>query len=86
MRKNNQSFADIFEEALKSIEMKPRATVSGIVTAIDRDWITAQTGLGSESKIPATQFLNESSELTIKIGDEVQVALDTIEGGIGETG
>ncbi len=85
MRKNNQSFADLFEEALKNIEMKPGATVSGIVIAIDSDWVTVHAGLRSEGVIPAVQFLNERGELIIQVGDEVQVALDAVEDGFGET-
>lgn len=81
----SESFAELFEESLKNIEMKPGAIVSGVVVDIDSDWVTVHAGLKSEGVIPKAQFLDESGELTIAIGDEVQVALDAVEDGFGET-
>ena len=81
----SESFAELFEESLKSIEMKPGAIVSGVVVDIDSDWVTVHAGLKSEGVIPRNQFQNDSGELTIALGDEVQVALDAVEDGFGET-
>ncbi|MGI9276976.1 MAG: 30S ribosomal protein S1 [Endozoicomonas sp.] len=81
----SESFADLFEESLKDIEMKPGAIVSGLIIDIDSDWVTVHAGLKSEGVIPKSQFLNEQGELTIAVGDEVQVALDAVEDGFGET-
>lgn len=81
----SESFAELFEESLKDIEMKPGAIVSGLVVDIDSDWVTVHAGLKSEGVIPKSQFLNEQGELTIAVGDEVQVALDAVEDGFGET-
>ena len=81
----SESFAELFEESLKEIEMKPGAIVSGVVVDIDNDWVTVHAGLKSEGVIPASQFLNEQGEMTITLGDEVQVALDAVEDGFGET-
>ena len=81
----SESFAELFEESLKTIEMKPGAIVSGLVVDIDSDWVTVHAGLKSEGVIPASQFLNEQGELSIAIVDEVQVALDAVEDGFGET-
>ena len=81
----SESFAELFEESLKEIEMKPGAIVSGVVVDIDSDWVTVHAGLKSEGVIPASQFLNDSGEMSIAIGDEVQVALDAVEDGFGET-
>ncbi|WP_252179757.1 30S ribosomal protein S1 [Endozoicomonas sp. 4G] len=81
----SESFAELFEESLKDIEMKPGAIVSGQVVDIDSDWVTVHAGLKSEGVIPKAQFLNEQGELTIAVGDEVQVALDAVEDGFGET-
>ena len=81
----SESFADLFEESLKDIEMKPGAIVSGLIVDIDSDWVTVHAGLKSEGVIPKSQFLNEQGELTIAVGDEVQVALDAVEDGFGET-
>ncbi|WP_257284859.1 MULTISPECIES: 30S ribosomal protein S1 [unclassified Endozoicomonas] len=81
----SESFAELFEESLKEIEMKPGAIVSGVVVDIDSDWVTVHAGLKSEGVIPKAQFQDENGELTIAIGDEVQVALDAVEDGFGET-
>ena len=81
----SESFAELFEESLKQVEMKPGAIVTGTVVDIDSDWVTVHAGLKSEGVIPKAQFLNEQGELTIAIGDEVQVALDAVEDGFGET-
>ncbi|MCL6417008.1 30S ribosomal protein S1 [Aestuariirhabdus sp. Z084] len=81
----SESFADLFEESLKGLDMKPGAIISGLVVDIDSDWVTVHAGLKSEGVIPREQFLNESGELTIAVGDEVQVALDAVEDGFGET-
>ena len=80
-----QSFAELFEESLKSVEMAPGSIVTGIVVDIDSDWVTVHAGLKSEGVIPRSQFLNESGEFTLNIGDEVKVALDAVEDGFGET-
>ncbi len=80
-----ESFAELFEESLQTIEMKPGSIVSAIVVDIDSDWVIVHAGLKSEGVIPRDQFLSESGELTIAVGDEVQVALDAVENGFGET-
>lgn len=81
----SESFAELFEESLKKIEMKPGAIVSGVVVDIDSDWVTVHAGLKSEGVIPKSQFQDDNGELTIALGDEVQVALDAVEDGFGET-
>ena len=80
-----ESFADLFEESLKTIEMSPGAIVTGVVVAVDDDWVTIHAGLKSEGVVPRNQFLNEKGELEIAVGDEVKVALDAVEDGWGET-
>jgi small subunit ribosomal protein S1 len=81
----SESFAELFEESLKTIEMHPGAIVTGVVIDIDDDWITVHAGLKSEGVIPREQFLNDRGELKLQIGDEVQVALEAVEDGWGET-
>src|SRR5690606_19628552 len=75
----SESFAELFEESLKSLDMQPGAIITGIVVDIDGDWVTVHAGLKSEGVIPVEQFFNEQGELTIKVGDEVHVALDAVE-------
>ncbi|AQZ95209.1 30S ribosomal protein S1 [Halopseudomonas phragmitis] len=81
----SESFAELFEESLKTLDMEPGSIITGIVVDIDSDWVTVHAGLKSEGVIPRDQFLNDQGELTIAVGDEVHVALDAVEDGFGET-
>ncbi|HFT0274264.1 TPA: 30S ribosomal protein S1 [Klebsiella pneumoniae] len=80
-----ESFAQLFEESIKEIETRPGSIVRGVVVAIDKDVVLVDAGLKSESAIPAEQFKNAQGELEIQVGDEVDVALDAVEDGFGET-
>lgn len=80
-----ESFAQLFEEFLKTIETRPGSIVRGVVVSINKDTILVDAGLKSESVIPVEQFKNAQGELEIQVGDEVDVALDDIEDGFGET-
>ncbi|PHM37902.1 30S ribosomal protein S1 [Xenorhabdus innexi] len=80
-----ESFAQLFEESLQTIETRPGAIVRGVVVAIDKDVVLVDAGLKSESAIPVEQFKNAQGELEIQVGDEIDVALDAVEDGFGET-
>ncbi|WP_409048894.1 30S ribosomal protein S1 [Proteus mirabilis] len=80
-----ESFAQLFEESLKTIETRPGAIVRGVIVAIDKDVVLVDAGLKSESAIPVEQFKNAQGELEIQVGDEIDVALDAVEDGFGET-
>ncbi|WP_438950822.1 30S ribosomal protein S1 [Porticoccus sp.] len=81
----SESFADLFEESLKTVEMNVGAIVTGVIIDIDKDWVTVHAGLKSEGVIPKIQFYDDNGELNINIGDEVQVALEAVEDGFGAT-
>jgi small subunit ribosomal protein S1 len=81
----SESFAELFEESLKTVDMQPGAIVTGVVIDIDSEWVTVHAGLKSEGVIPRSQFTDASGECTLNVGDEVQVALETVEDGFGET-
>ncbi|MGK0417482.1 MAG: small subunit ribosomal protein S1, partial [Halopseudomonas sp.] len=72
----SESFAELFEESLVTLDMQPGSIITGIIVDIDSDWVTVHAGLKSEGVIPREQFLNDQGELTIKVGDEVHVALE----------
>jgi small subunit ribosomal protein S1 len=80
-----ESFAELFEESLKTVDMVPGTIVTGVVIDIDQDWVTVHAGLKSEGVIPANQFMDDDGKINLSIGDEVQVALETVEDGFGET-
>ena len=81
----SENFADLFEESLKTIDMTPGAIVTGVVIDIDTDWVTVHAGLKSEGVIPVSQFANADGSVDLQIGDEVHVALESVEDGFGET-
>lgn len=81
----SESFAELFEESLSKTEMVPGSILMGTVVAINGDFVIVNAGLKSEGAIPVEQFQNESGELEAAVGDVVEVALDSIEDGFGET-
>ncbi len=81
----SESFADLFEESLSTIEMEPGSIVTGTVVDIDNDWVIVHAGLKSEGVIPRNQFINEEGEFTLSVGDQVQVAMEVVDDGWGET-
>jgi small subunit ribosomal protein S1 len=81
----SESFADLFEESIIAVEMRPGAVVMGTVLDIDGDWVTVHAGLKSEAIIPIEEFYNDAREIEVKIGDQIKVSLESVDDGIGET-
>jgi len=81
----SESFADLFEESLATTQMKPGSILMGTVVEINQDFVMVSAGLKSEGVIPLDQFMSEKGELEVAVGDEVEVALDSVEDGFGET-
>jgi small subunit ribosomal protein S1 len=82
---SGESFAELFEQSLKTVEMKPGAIIAGVITDIDSDWVTVHAGLKSEGVIPKSQFLDDKGQFNLNVGDEVYVALEMVEDGNGAT-
>ena len=81
----SENFAELLDDNLKSIEMRPGTIVSGVVLAVDKDWVTVHVGLKSEGVISLDEFKDVRGEAQINVGDEVEVALEAVEDGYGET-
>ncbi len=81
----SQSFAELFEESQIELKMRPGAIISAIVVDVTSDNIVVNAGLKSEGIIPIDQFHDEHGDLEVALGDEVDVALDSIEDGYGVT-
>jgi len=81
----SESFAELFEESFASQQIKPGSIITGIVVAVNDDVVIVSAGLKSEAVIPIEQFKNDKTEGGISVGDEVEVALDAVEDGFGET-
>ena len=81
----SESFAELFEESIAQTNMRVGEIITGEVVDINRDVVVVNAGLKSEGVIPVEQFYNESGELDVHIGDQVEVALDSFEDGYGES-
>jgi small subunit ribosomal protein S1 len=80
-----ESFAELFEQSLTNKQMQPGSIVMATIVAIRPDAVVVNAGLKSEGLIPLEQFYNEEGILEVKEGDQIEVALDAIEDGFGET-
>ena len=80
-----ESFSALLDESLNSLDMQPGTIVSGVVLDVDNDWVTVHVGLKSEGIISLDEFRNNDGNFDIKIGDQVEVALEAVEDGYGET-
>lgn len=80
-----ESFAELFEQSLADKQMQPGAIVTGTVLEIRSDAVVVNAGLKSEGLIPLEQFYNEEGALEVHVGDRIEVALDAVEDGFGET-
>jgi small subunit ribosomal protein S1 len=80
-----ESFAELFEQSLANQRIRPGMILTGLVVDVTPDVVIVNVGLKSEAVIPLEQFKNERGELEVKPGDSVEVALDSVEDGTGET-
>ena len=81
----SESFAELFEQSLAYSNMKPGAIVMGTVVDIRDDAVVVNAGLKSEGIVPIDQFRDLSGAIEVHVGDQVEVALDAVEDGFGET-
>ena len=81
----SQTFAELFEESQVANKMRPGTLVTGIVVEVGSDFVVVNAGLKSEGSIPVEQFRNAEGVVDVKIGDAVDVALEAVEDGHGET-
>ncbi|MGI9228788.1 MAG: 30S ribosomal protein S1 [Gammaproteobacteria bacterium] len=80
-----ESFAELFEQSQFDTRVQPGSIVTGTVVDVYQDNVIVHAGLKSEAWIPINQFYDEKGELEVTVGDQVDVALDTVEDGYGET-
>ncbi len=80
-----ESFAQLFEQSLANQRIRPGMILTGLVVEVTPDVVVVNVGLKSEAVIPIEQFKDEQGEIEVKAGDEVEVALDSVEDGTGET-
>ena len=81
----SESFSALLDKSLDGLDMQPGSIVSGVILDVDKDWVTVHVGLKSEGVISLDEFRNNEGEVSIEVGDEVEVALEAVEDGYGET-
>ena len=81
----SESFAELFEQSLQNTQMLPGSIVKGTVMEVGPSFVVVNAGLKSEGVIPIEQFYNEAGEPVVQVGDQIDVALDAVEDGSGET-
>jgi small subunit ribosomal protein S1 len=81
----SESFAQLFEQSLANQRIRPGMILTGLVVDVTPDVVIVNVGLKSEAVIPLEQFKNERGEVEVKAGEQVEVALDSVEDGTGET-
>ena len=80
-----ESFAELFEQSIASQRIRPGTILNGLIVEVGQDYVIVNVGLKSEAVIPADQFKNEKGEIEVVVGETVEVALDSVEDGSGET-
>ncbi len=80
-----ESFAELFEQSIASQRIRPGTILNGLIVEVGQDYVIVNVGLKSEAVIPADQFKNEKGEMEVTVGETVEVALDSVEDGSGET-
>jgi small subunit ribosomal protein S1 len=81
----SESFSEMFEQSLANQRIRPGMILTGLVVDVGSDVVIVNVGLKSEAVIPLDQFKNERGEIEVAAGDQVEVALDSVEDGTGET-
>ncbi|MBA4696087.1 MAG: 30S ribosomal protein S1 [Legionella sp.] len=81
----SESFQELFEQSIVGVQFYPGAIIPATVTQIDDDYVTLNAGLKSEGIVPIEEFQDKNGSLEVAVGDVVEVALDAVEDGYGET-
>ncbi len=85
MMNSTEDFASLLEQSLKGVVMEPGSIILGDVIETNADYVIVNAGLKSDAEIPASEFKTVGGELTVKVGDQVEVALEAVEDGSGST-
>ncbi len=80
-----ENFAELLEESLAKVVMRAGEVIIGDVVEANDDYVIVSAGLKSDAEISAYEFKNAAGELTVKVGDQVEVALEAVEDGTGNT-
>jgi small subunit ribosomal protein S1 len=79
------SFAELFEQSDEQVRFQTGSLIIGTVVGIDKETVLVDAGMKSESAVPKSQFLDANGKLEVAVGDQVEVYLESLEDGFGET-
>ncbi|MDE2119457.1 MAG: S1 RNA-binding domain-containing protein, partial [Betaproteobacteria bacterium] len=82
---SGESFAALFEESLKTRDMRTGEVITAEVVGVDPNFVIVNAGLKSDAYIPIEEFKNDHGEVEVQVGDFVSVAIDALENGYGDT-
>lgn len=80
-----ENFEILLQESLAKVVMKPGELVIGEVVEANDDYVIVNAGLKSDAEIAASEFKNPAGVLTVAVGDQVEVTLEAVEDGTGNT-
>ncbi len=81
-----ENFAELFAESLAGLNFEPGVSLRAEVVDITPDFVILYaSGSKSEAYVPISEFKNQSNEVEVKIGDVVDVILESFENGTGRT-
>src|SRR3990172_4191457 len=80
-----ESFAQLFEESLNKVNLRSGELITGEVVHVDDNVVVVNAGLKPEAVPPAAEFQDARGEVTVKVGDRVEVVIEMLEDGTGET-
>jgi small subunit ribosomal protein S1 len=81
----SESFEALFNESIKHTEMTPGELVTGTVLEVTEDYVLVNAGLKTEAMIPVEEFKSRNGELSVAEGDQIEVELERVADGHGET-
>ncbi len=81
----SEDFSTLLEESISKLQVKPGAIINGTVVDVKKDLVIVNAGLKSEGMIPIDQFIGFDGKIEVQEGDTVEVSVDAIEDGFGET-
>jgi small subunit ribosomal protein S1 len=71
-------FAALFDSYLNTKSIREQTVVTGTVTNIDGDWAVVDVGYKAEGVISLNEFTDEDGNVTIGVGDKVDVFLGSM--------
>jgi small subunit ribosomal protein S1 len=76
---SDDQFSTFYKDFMGEKGVREKSVVKGRVIGISDEWVTVDIAYKAEGQIPVAEFKSPEGEITIKVGDEVDVYLDAME-------